>query len=88
MGQPLFSYLKNKINFTTENTKDGPAPKPALDHRRALVARSIFSFATVKDVPGHFVKHVVGLDTGFGLSGQRLNSKQPSSYPLTQPVLE
>jgi hypothetical protein len=28
----------------------------------------VFSNETVKDVPGHFVNHVVGLDTGFGLS--------------------
>src|SRR2546423_14472906 len=41
--------------------------EPALDDRRALVARRIFPIPTVKDVPGHFVNHVVGLDTKPGL---------------------
>src|ERR1700693_3584998 len=48
----------------------GTRPRqPAIDDRRSLVTERVFSNETVKDVPGHFVNHVMGLDTKDGLNG-------------------
>jgi hypothetical protein len=48
-----------------------PAPRARCESRRELVLTGLCHESG--DSLGHFVNHVVGLDTGFGLSGAVLN---------------
>src|ERR1700730_8827769 len=62
----------------------GTRPRqPAIDDRRSLVTERVFSNETVKDVPGHFVNHVMGLDTKPGLSGPPANLNGRIGRPST-----
>ena len=56
---------------------------PSVQHSTIVerwFARFIFSLATVKDVPGQFVKLVVGLDTNPGLSGPPVHPSISGSF--------
>jgi hypothetical protein len=72
MAEPRFDQ-DDTVFRTESHVCESPAGtrlgQPALDDRRALAAGRFFSIPTVKDLPGHFVNYVVGLDTKRSLSG-------------------
>jgi hypothetical protein len=71
------SAVGGGVNAVTNRTRRSGNIRPArgfsrsaTSNRRSLVAGRTFSNESVKDVSGHFVNHVVGLDTKPGLNGR------------------
>src|ERR1019366_5185029 len=64
VDQPSFEWRADPVGDPGAPGSGVLLPEPGAGTRPR-----VFSNETVKDVPGRFVNHVMGLDTSFGLSG-------------------